>query len=87
MPKTCCLFCGLRHRPTDELTCRKCLAHVTRRTTPKSQATNISNLTMATAELDDGDKLSQLTQGVKDMNLDEQERSISIEIECLEKEE
>ena len=87
MPKTYCPFCGLRHRHTDELTCRKRLVRVTRRTTPKSQAMNISNLTMATAESDDSDELSQLTHGVKEVNLDEHERSISIEIECLEKEE
>ena len=48
---------------------------------------NIEKLTMAMAESDEGDKLSQLTQGVKDINLDEQERYISIEIERLKKDE
>ena len=62
MPKTYCPFCGLRHRPTVELSHRKRLARVTREAMAKSQAMNIDNtLTMATPVSDDGDELSQLT--------------------------
>ena len=88
MRKTYSLFCELRHRPTEKLTCRKRLAHVTRQATANSQAMNINNtLTMVTPVLDDGDQLSQLTQGVREVSPDERERSISADIEYLEKEE
>ena len=88
MPKTYCLFCGLHHRPTDELTCHKWLARITWQAMAKSQTTNIdSTLTMAIPVTDDGDELSQLTQGVREVSLDKWERSISADIDHLEKEE
>ena len=50
--------------------------------------TNSDNtLTMATPVSNDGDELSQLTQSVKEVSLDECERSICADIEHLEKEE
>ena len=64
------------------------VGHVTWQATAKLQATNIENtLTMVAPVSDDGDELSQRTQGVREVSLDEQERSISSNIECLEKEE